>query len=116
VAIQGQGQERHPHGYSTPIGKIKIADGQIKELSLLDTLEQHKLGLALGNNISLIYESGLVVQGVITNMSFTNENQVKLITFANCTVTSPTGEILFQPEWGEYDLIATGKISGAKLK
>jgi phenylalanine-4-hydroxylase len=59
------------------------------------------------NSVKLEFEGNITVEGEIITGSRNLQGEIILIRFKNCTVTH--GEtILFQPEWGVYDM-AVGK-------
>jgi len=60
--------------------------------------------------VHLEFVSGIEVIGILKKIHKKLEKNV-LMTFQNCTVTSPNGDILFQPEWGIYDMAVGMKIS-----
>lgn len=104
--IKGQGYERHPEGFSSPLGLLKgwtlgIAEHSIQELKSL--FEQYTT-----NGITrLEFESGIVVTGVIE--SFTenksgNYRSPTVITFKDCEVKLGD-RYLYRKEWGPYDMI-----------
>ena len=97
--IENHGVDRHMEGFGSPIGYIengvKINDLNIKEFN--------KMGYGKNQNIKLQFSSGVKVKGIIK--SFREHNgKIQIITFENCTV-SFNDQILFEPEWGEYDMV-----------
>ncbi|MAX12859.1 MAG: phenylalanine 4-monooxygenase [Candidatus Marinimicrobia bacterium] len=97
--IENHGVDRHMEGFGSPIGYIengvKINDLNIKEFN--------KMGYGKNQNIKLQFSSGVKVKGIIK--SFREHNgKIQIITFENCTV-SFNNQILFEPEWGEYDMV-----------
>lgn len=97
--VSGHGTDRHPNGFGFPIGKLNNSEKTNLLFVAIDTLgNNRKL-----NSISLEFESGLSINGNLK----THKNiyrDCNIFTFINCTV-SYKDNILFQPEWGEYDLI-----------
>lgn len=92
--IAGHGRERHAHGFSSPLG---FSSEKLKNLCRPSGITEIR------------WPSGITLQGEFIG-STKNSNGTDLIfTFKNCTVSSPN-TILFQPEWGEFDLVAGEKI------
>ena len=60
-----------------------------------------------GESVKLEFEGGVVVSGEIITGTRNLQGKVILISLKNCTVTHHE-EILFKPEWGNYDM-AIGK-------
>ena len=60
-----------------------------------------------GENVSLEFEGGVKVEGEIITGTRNLQGKIILISFKNCKV-SYHDEVLFQPEWGRYDM-AVGK-------
>lgn len=107
--LVSHGTEYHAEGFGSPIGKLKginlaIEDMSPRDLSAYDIYE--------GEQITLEFEGNIKISGEIITGTRNLQGKILLIKFKNCTVTQ--GEtVLFQPEWGIYDM-AVGKevISG----
>lgn len=84
--LPGHDKTYHQDGFSSPVGKLN---------SRLDVQE--------GKVASLSFESGIEVNGEVAKI-LEQDGEILLISFQNCTVTGKDGEILFQPEWGMYDM------------
>ena len=102
--LVGHGVSTHPEGFGSPLGKLKginlaIEDMSPRDLKAYDIYE--------GEQIKLEFEGGVTVQGNIITGTRNLQGKIILISFDNCTVTYGD-EILFQPEWGKYDM-AVGK-------
>lgn len=102
--LVGHGTEYHAEGYGSPIGKLKginlaIEDMSPRDLSAYDIYE--------GEQVTLEFEGGIKVSGEIITGTRNIQGKILLIKFKNCTVTHED-TILFQPEWGIYDM-AVGK-------
>jgi phenylalanine-4-hydroxylase len=97
--LPNQGRSRHSHGYSSPIGRIQ---GSMKCLSQMNEAELSRFGLKIGSQTTLNWESGIQLKGKLTS-KIQKEGLHLVLTFTDCIV-SYKNEILFQPEWGEFDL------------
>lgn len=107
--LVGHGTLTHPEGFGSPIGKLEginlaIEDMSPKDLNAYDILES--------KTVKLEFEGGITVEGEIITGSRNLQGEIILIRFKNCTVTQ--GEtILFQPEWGIYDMAVGKKVISA---
>ncbi len=97
--IHGHGKDYHSHGFSSPVGKLK---GVVTPLEMMNQAELKDLGLVIGRESLLEFESGVRVKGVLRSMVWENGHLI-LISFDDCVVN--LGEqVLFQPEWGTFDM------------
>jgi phenylalanine-4-hydroxylase len=107
--LVGHGTLTHPEGFGSPIGKLEginlaIEDMSPKDLNAYDILES--------KTVKLEFEGGITVEGEIVTGSRNLQGEITLIRFKNCTVTH--GEtVLFQPEWGIYDMAVGKKVISA---
>lgn len=83
--LETQGTVRHKEGFGCPVGKITS--------HLVD---------------KIIWESGVELNGALVS-EVTKDSKVILMTFKDCTVTFE-GQVLFDPSWGEYDLVLGEKV------
>ena len=103
--IDGHGGDYHSEGYSTPLGELKGFQGSINKLSNLDI---KKIGIELDNAIILQFKSGIRLEGIIKHI-YRHKGMISIITFIDCKV-SIGDKILFDPSWGNFDLICGHKI------
>lgn len=97
--LEGHGKEYHSDGYGTAIGKMK---GALKPMRKLTDEDLGSLGIIPGESCQLEFDSGLEIEGrFIKNTR--KDNKLLILSFEECTVKY-MGEILFQPEWGVYDM------------
>ncbi len=90
--IKDQGPEYHQEGFSTCIGKLKGLGKSPADLS------DHELQ----SLPRLVFESGIEVEGKLKSTTKKDGRNI-ILSFENCTVRM--GEkILFNPEWGMFDL------------
>ncbi|NQY05286.1 MAG: aromatic amino acid hydroxylase [Flavobacteriaceae bacterium] len=105
----GHGIEAHPHGFSSPLGKLKGINLAIEDMGPRDLKAYNFYD---GKRISFEYESGITVEGLnVTGIRNIN-GQLILIQFEDCTVTYK-GEVLFKPEFGTFDLVVGSEIVSA---
>ena len=104
--IKNHGSNYHLHGYSSPVGSLEEFNKPIHKLS---DDEIKKISLYKNKSITLKFQNNISVHGKIKNI-LKNYSRIILITFTECTVKHDD-DILFQPEWGNYDLICGDKIT-----
>ena len=102
--LVGHGAHTHKDGFGSPIGTLKginiaIEDMSPRDLAAYDIYE--------AQNVTLEFEGGITVSGDIITGKRNLQGKIILISFKNCTVTH-NETILFQPDWGIYDM-AVGK-------
>ena len=107
--LVGHGTLTHPDGFGSPIGKLEginlaIEDMSPKDLNAYDILES--------KTVKLEFEGGIIVEGEIVTGSRNLQGEIILIRFKNCTVTHGD-TILFQPDWGVYDMAVGKKVVSA---
>jgi phenylalanine-4-hydroxylase len=100
----GHGINVHQDGFGSPIGKLKGINLPIEDMSPRDL---KAYGIYEGEFMTLEFESGVVLKGRAVTGTRDLRGKILLITFDECTVTYKD-EVLFQPEWGLYDM-AVGK-------
>lgn len=104
--LEGHGKDYHADGFSSPVGKLK---GVEKPLENHNRIELELLGIIEGKRVELNFESGINLNGIVNNIII-KEDKIILIAFENCTVKEDNGNILFMPEWGNYDMAVGEKI------
>ncbi|RYD75541.1 MAG: aromatic amino acid hydroxylase, partial [Sphingobacteriales bacterium] len=104
--LQNHGKDYHADGFSSPVGILKGAE---KLLEDYNDEEIRTSGYYPGDRTQMIFESGIKVDGRVINI-LRKDNKVILITFTDCTVNESNGNILFKPEWGNYDMAVGGEI------
>jgi phenylalanine-4-hydroxylase len=97
--LPNQGTERHAHGFSSPMGRIKSLPKGLSEFNRDDLT---KAGFVPGKKISLEYESGIILEGKLKDISM-GRSHLQILTFSPCKVTKGD-QVLFDPAWGEFDL------------
>lgn len=107
--LVGHGTIKHPEGFGSPIGKLKginlaIEDMSPRDLKAYDIYESE--------SVTLEFEGDITVKGEIITGSRNLHGEIILISLKNCTVTHKE-TILFQPEWGNYDMAIGKKVVSA---
>ncbi len=105
--LTGHDKCYHQNGFSSPVGRLKNYKKPLEDFS---STELKNIGVEIGQTTDLYFLSGIHVHGTIKNIEQQKE-KVILISFLNCTVKSDKGEILFEPNWGVYDMAVGEKIS-----
>ena len=104
--LEGHGKFYHKDGFSSPVGKLHNSESALENFSPAQ-LRSH--GIAKGLSPELVFESGISVTGLVKDIIY-YANKLLLIVFENCTVKENNGNLLFQPEWGTYDMAVGEKI------
>ena len=102
--LEGHGKFYHKDGFSSPVGRL---NGLVLENLSLSELQD--LGIATGQAADLTFDSGIHLTGTVKEIIRHAEKTV-LIAFEDCTVKENNGNVLFQPEWGTYDMAVGEKI------
>jgi phenylalanine-4-hydroxylase len=103
------GTEYHAEGFGSPIGKLKGINLAIEEMSPRDL---RAYAIYEGEQVTLEFEGNIIVKGEIITGSRNLQGEILLIKFKNCTVTH-NEQVLFQPEWGIYDMAVGKKVISA---
>jgi phenylalanine-4-hydroxylase len=98
--LPGHGKHYHKDGFSSPVGKLQ---GMTKALEDCSDSDLEAFGLLKGTRADFTFESGIHVHGIVKNIHRHGEKLV-LVTFDDCTVKESNGNVLFQPDWGVYDM------------
>jgi len=107
--LVGHGTATHAEGFGSPIGKLKGINLAIEDMSPKDLSAYN---ITESNTVKLEFEGDITVEGEIITGSRNLQGEIILIRFKNCTVTH--GEtILFQPDWGVYDMAVGKKVVSA---
>ena len=107
--LVGHSTSYHSTGFGSPIGKLKKSNLAIEDMSPSDL---ELFGIIEGKETSLEFESGVIVKGIIITGIRNIFGKILLISFKDCLVTFKK-EILFDPNWGIYDMAVGNKITSA---
>lgn len=102
--LVGHGTAYHAEGFGSPIGKLKGINLAIEDMSPRDL---SAYAIYEGEQVTLEFEGDIKVSGEIITGTRNIQGKILLIKFKNCIVTHGDN-VLFQPEWGIYDM-AVGK-------
>ena len=91
VQLQGHDKSYHASGFSSPLGEYK------------------PVNLELDQTVLLEFTSGVTVAGRVQSILPAKNKTPMIISFDDCTVKHQ-GQVLFQPEWGTFDLAVGTKV------
>ncbi|MCV6629899.1 MAG: aromatic amino acid hydroxylase [Flavobacteriaceae bacterium] len=107
--LVGHGTSYHAEGFGSPIGKLKGINLAIEDMSPRDLAAYN---IFEGQKVHLEFEGNIHIRGKIITGTRNLQGKILLIQFQDCTVTH--GEkVLFQPEWGTYDMAVGSSIIAA---
>jgi len=98
--LVGHDKSFHAHGFSSPVGRLKNISIPLENMNIDELMS---LEIEVGKQLSLEFESGVNVKGKLINLSKNRKGLNMILSFEDCRV-SYNDEILFQPEWGTYDM------------
>ncbi len=104
--LQSHDKNYHVDGFSSPVGKINSIEKPLEDHSINELAD---IGISLGEKAILNFESGIMVSGTVKDIT-QRANKTILISFSDCTVKETNGNVLFQPEWGIYDMAVGAEI------
>ncbi len=109
LELKGHSKAYHGQGYGSPLGNLKAFPSKCP--SLLTEKEWLQVGVDFSKNsqVTLEFSSGVLVKGEITSSLMESGKRI-LVTFKNATATLQN-KILFDPSWGDYDIILGEKIT-----
>ena len=98
--IYGHGVDYHAEGFGSPIGHLKDFSRCLSQYTV-DELKAHNI--AVGEIVKLEYLSGITVRGRLRQV-YRQDHRNLILSFDHCTVTDLEGRVLFDPDWGTYDM------------
>ena len=105
--LSGHGTEYHAHGFGSPVGQLCNLMKPLEDATEYDLIT---LNIKRESRAVLEFVSGVRVDGFLNSIT-KKDGKLVLMSFSECTVISPTGEILFDPSWGIYDMAIGKRIS-----
>ena len=106
--LPSHGKSYHNHGFSSPIGRWK---GIAKAPELLNAQELVEAGCITDDECIIEFESGIEVKGRLIKET-RKEGKLLLLSFSDCIVRFKN-KVLFQPDWGIFDMAVGENISSA---
>ena len=107
--LVGHGVSYHAEGFGSPIGKLKGINLSVEDMSPRDLMAYD---IYEGKRVTLEFEGDITVSGEIITGTRNIQGKIILISFKDCTVTH-NDTVLFQPEWGIYDMAVGKKVVSA---
>jgi phenylalanine-4-hydroxylase len=107
--LVGHGTSYHAEGFGSPVGKLKGINLSVEDMSPRDLMAYD---IYEGKRVTLEFEGDITVSGEIITGTRNIQGKIILISFKNCTVTH-NDTVLFQPEWGIYDMAVGKKVVSA---
>lgn len=107
--LVGHGTSYHAEGFGSPVGKLKGINLSVEDMSPRDLMAYD---IYEGKRVTLEFEGNITVSGEIITGTRNIQGKIILISFKDCTVTH-NDKILFQPEWGIYDMAVGKKVVSA---
>jgi len=104
--LPGHGIDYHAEGFGAPTGNWKST---VKSPETLSDEELALLGIAISEDATIEFVSGVIVNGRVENI-LRRDGKLLLITFTNCRVTFANC-VLFEPAWGNFDMAVGGRIA-----
>ncbi len=98
VQLDGHGAAQHEEGFSAPVGPLR--DG--KNPADLTEADLKRYGFTGDHAGTLEFASGITLSGTLTGSVRRNEKSL-VFSFKNCSVKLGD-EVLFNPDWGLFDL------------
>jgi len=98
--LVGHDKGYHAHGFSSPVGRLKNTSMPLENMSIDELMS---LEIEAGKQVSLEFDSGVNVKGKLINVSKNRKGLNMILSFEDCRVNY-NDEVLFQPEWGTYDM------------
>lgn len=107
--LVGHGTSYHAEGFGSPVGKLKGINLSVEDMSPRDLMAYD---IYEGKHVTLEFEGNITVSGEIITGTRNIQGKIILISFKDCTVTH-NDTVLFQPEWGIYDMAVGKKVVSA---
>ena len=101
VEIPNHGKNYHKDGFGSPVGYIVESN---KPLEKFLEHELNEIGIILNKDVNLNFIGRIKITGRLTNKLWDSNGNLIMLSFINCTVTH-NKTILFQPDWGIYDMV-----------
>jgi phenylalanine-4-hydroxylase len=103
--LPGHARDRHPEGFSSPIGPWENSD----DPAALSDEGLSKLGLRAGQKGEIRFRSGFQLKGTFVK-ALRDKGRLIVLTFKDASVTRQ-GKVFFDPSWGEFDLAVGTRVT-----
>lgn len=103
--LMGHGTDYHKYGFSSPLGRPQGLETPLHRATISDL---RQVGIEIGRTSSLKFDSGIELIGRLDDV-IRHEKVNLIFSFSDCTVKRGE-QLLFQPEWGQFDLAAGEKV------
>ncbi|MCO6148260.1 aromatic amino acid hydroxylase [Flavobacterium sp. NRK1] len=107
--LVGHGTSYHAEGFGSPVGRLIGINLSVEDMSPRDLMAYD---IYEGKRVTLEFEGDITVSGEIITGTRNIQGKIILISFRDCTVTH-NDTVLFQPEWGIYDMAVGKKVVSA---
>jgi len=107
--LVGHSTSYHAEGFGSPVGRLKGINLAIEDMSPRDLMAY---AIYEGERVTLEFEGDITVSGEIITGTRNIQGKIIIISFKDCTVTHGD-TVLFQPEWGIYDMAVGKKVVSA---
>lgn len=107
--LVGHGTSYHAEGFGSPVGKLVGINLAVEDMSPRDLMAYD---IYEGKRVTLEFEGDITVSGEIITGTRNIQGKIIIISFKDCTVTHGD-TVLFQPEWGIYDMAVGKKVVSA---
>ncbi|CAN5669638.1 aromatic amino acid hydroxylase [soil metagenome] len=104
--LEGHGRDYHAEGFGAPLGRWRNTTAAPETLTE-DQLQS--IGIAPGSRATINFQSGVDVTGRVEKI-LRHDGKLLLISFSNCSVKQ-ADRVLFEPDWGTYDMAVGERIS-----
>ena len=110
---------RHSNGYSSPLRPLKLSflklpsshrrarrgtEGfQLSADSVFKITPKIKAKLKPGERVEILFDGGIRLKGTLKSQLW-QKRQLLLLTFYDCLIVDGEGELLYHPDYGEFDL------------
>ena len=98
--LNGHGIDHHGQGFGSPIGKLRAIERCLSSYTV-DELKRHNI--EVDKVVTLNFLSGVSVVGLLKEIVRREQKNI-IFSFIACTVKDSAGHILFDPDWGNYDM------------
>lgn len=107
--LAGHGTAYHADGFSSPLGRLNGLDKPLHDADEGDLL---RLRIAVGQVSSLTFANGYRVEGTLSQI-LRKDGRNLVFSFRNCTVRDAAGTVVYNPDWGPFDMAVGDKVVSA---